>query len=60
MSDVYTSSCYVFGQLSSVKRWLKEPMLFLNICGDASMFRYLVQTGVRTRKNMPCVQMMHT
>ena len=28
--------CSVFGQLSLVKRWPKEPMLFKNICSDAS------------------------
>ena len=45
--------CYVFGQLSSVKSWLKEPMLFQTISGDASRVQdswNLAKTRVRTKK----------
>ena len=48
--------CYVFGQLSLVKRLAyKEPMLFQNICSDASRVQEpwnLAKTRVRTNKNV--------
>ena len=50
--------CYVFGQLSSVKRL---AMLFQNICSDASRVhdcRNLAKTLVRSKK-MPCARLLH-
>ena len=54
--------CYVFGQLSSVKRLTKESMLFQNMCSDASMVQdcwNLAKTRVRTKQKTPCAQMLH-
>ena len=42
--------------------WLKEPMLFQNICSDATRVQdcwNLAKTRVRTKQNMPCAQLLH-
>ena len=59
MRDVYTSLCLWSAELS--KAWLTEPMIFQNICSDASRVQdcwNLAKTRVRT-KTIPCAQILH-
>ena len=52
MRDVYTLLCLRSAELRK-SVWLKEPMLFQNICSDASRvhdYWNLAKTRVRTKK----------
>ena len=55
MGEVYTLFCLRSAELSKAFL-LKEPMLFQNICSDASMVqdcRNLAKTRVRTKQKCP-------
>ena len=58
--DVYTLLCLPSAELSKAFD-VRKPMIFQNICGDASRVQdgwNLAKTRVRT-KQIPCAQMLH-
>ena len=53
MGDFYTLLYLQSAELSISSLWLKEPMLFQNVCSGASMVQdcwNLAKTRVRTKK----------